>query len=99
MRRTTGSTLPEIELIGIPSRFVLGMVQAVTVSVLIWVKVSVTAQHIRSSCAGLTRVSIDLQEKSLFKKRVLRSKMDCRAGASGSDAVLRTAMPGNDGGS
>jgi hypothetical protein len=24
-------------------------------------------------------------------------EMDCRASASGSDAVLRTAMPGNDG--
>jgi len=34
------------------------LVQAMTVGVLIWVNVSMTAQHIRSSCAGLTRVSI-----------------------------------------
>jgi hypothetical protein len=43
------------------------LVQAVARGVLIWVNLPVTAQRIRSSYAGLTRVSI------IFTK-----KMDCR---------------------
>jgi hypothetical protein len=31
-----------------------------------------------------------------FPRKVSSKMMDCRAQASGSDAVLRTAMPGND---
>jgi hypothetical protein len=42
------------------------------------------------SCADLIRASIVLHEKHLARM------MDCRAKASGSDAVLWTAMPGND---
>src|SRR4029078_12096069 len=41
------------------------------------------------SYAGLTRVSIYLQKEDYSEV------MDCRAEASGSDAVLQTAMPGN----
>jgi hypothetical protein len=49
-----------------------------------------TVTGITASCAGLTRVSINLHENDFSKK------MDCRVVGERSDAVLRTAMPGND---
>src|SRR5258708_22784500 len=43
----------------------------------------------RSSCPQLIRASFNPQKR-------IAKEMDCRASASGSDAVLRTAMPRND---
>jgi hypothetical protein len=56
-----------------------------------------------ASCAGLTRASI-VPRKILSKKMDCRVKpgndgmgRECRGVGERSDAVVRTAMPGNDG--